>query len=135
MMTDLTKIQRPFCFIGQEKREALTKHHGAGGQIEMLYPGGEWSVVRPPSWIPGYIYRAKPQPEPTKPDAPWEVLPKWAACIATDEDRSVFCYSAKPDPDLDMWCAKGGKCLEVTDLKGVTPGTCRWRDSLVERPQ
>lgn len=128
---DLTKIQRPLCFIGEEKRKALKAHSVAGGSIEVLSRGGVWRSCPWPAWTPSLVYRAAPL---TKPTAPWEVLPDWATRIATDENGEIHCYEGAPDLSLHAWVTHD-KFFEITPLKGVTPGTCDWRDSLVEIPK
>jgi hypothetical protein len=134
-MIDLTKIQKPFGLLSPKTQKRLIAHRLAGGTLHLLGQGG-WRDIDKDAHIHSYItYRAKPDPEPTKPDAPWEFLPKWATCIAADKSGRMVCYELRPEMGVVCWRRPGGRYLEITDLQGVTPGTCDWRESLVERPQ
>ena len=135
---DLTKINCPFGLLDKDTQKRLKEWpHG----VEWFNAIGEHSAW---AWAQGQLedifqsitYRAKPAPltKPHIPDEVWRVLPDWVTCAAQDSDGSVWALSADPSlMTVGTWGA--GNHKHITWLKGVTPGTCHCRDSLVQRPE
>jgi hypothetical protein len=127
-MIDLTKIKTPFGLLEPETQEALRAH---GGPYE-LYDGPGWSEWHP-MWINAATYRVKPQPL-TKPSIDWSHVAPEYKWLARDENGDVFVYAGQPSAYDGIWKCVGGH--RMTDVfASCTPGTCDWRDSLVERPE
>ena len=59
---DLTKITTPFGLLDAETQKALEDASHAGQPIEFYNECGAWMRVLGPSWVPGQVYRVKPQP-------------------------------------------------------------------------
>lgn len=128
-MTNLTKITTPFGLLEEETQEALKAH---GGPWE-YYDGHSWSTRIEPLFARSCVYRVKPQPM-TKPSIDWlHVAPqyKW---LARDRNGSTWLFIEKPKITSKLWVA-GGPCRNADCFASYTPGTCDWRNSLVEMPE
>lgn len=130
---DLTKITTPFGLLdevyGEGAQEALKAH---GGPYEYFTHEGNW-LEAPAFWMVNLVYRVKPAPL-TKPSIDWShVAPKFK-WMAQDENGDAYLYAeSKPDAAHSVWVTEGAFC-ECSAFPGYTPGTCDWKDSLVERP-
>ena len=130
---DLTKITTPFGLLDEETREALKAHGGPYEYWNSPINPSDWSDVGEPRWIEGTVYRVKPHP-PTKPSIDWSrVAPKFR-WLARDGDGTAWLYDEKPDAADWQWFGSGETHGEASTHASYCPGTCDWRDSLVERP-
>jgi hypothetical protein len=128
-MIDLTKIKTPFGLLEPETQEALKAH---GGPYE-VYCHGEWLENNYPTFRLAVVYRVKPQPL-TKPSIDWShVAPKWR-WLARDADDDAFLYKEKPYALHSKW-SSSKEIRRADTFASYTPGTCDWKDSLVERPE
>jgi hypothetical protein len=66
----------------------------------------------------------------TKPQVPWDAMSDDIQWVARDEDGEFAGYMEKPIAGPDYWAGNG---LNISTVK-INPGTCDWRDSLVQRP-
>ena len=127
-MQDLTKLTTPVGLLDEETRAALIAH---GGPYEYWFSEGRWVTATgatPDQWR-SIVFRVKAVPL-TKPSINWDhVLPeyKW---LARDSGGVAWLYSNKPrEPDTN------GTIAPVRAFSSYSPGTCDWKDSLVERPK
>ena len=130
-MTDLTKIETLFNFLDGETQHALMNH---GGPYERYDEYGQWVSVIYPSWLANVCYRVKPQPL-TKPSIDWSHVADKYKWLASDEDGTPYVYANKPYINIYGWSIDGDVFTEVTAFKSFKPGTCDWKDSLIERPE
>ena len=135
---DLTKITTPFGLLdevyGPGTADALKAH---GGPYEIYCSNGQWSHWGPAPFAPSTTYRVKPQP-PTKPSIDWSHVAPEYKWLARDADGLAFVFSDMPWAEFNAWVWDGGECEAVCVsgfLSSYTPGTCDWKDSLVERPE
>lgn len=130
-MTDLTKITTPYGLLDAETQEAL-RNCGGPWEFYMGDEKAEWTGLEGPSFYEEYAYRQAPQPV-TYPRIPWEhVDEKWQFWA---RDKSGLSYFFVSTPEI-----KGSEWLNSGDIKSLgvlklDPGTCDWRDSLMERPK
>ena len=132
---DLTKINCPFGLLDDDTQERLkTWPHGH----EFLcgynaYLG--WDDTSSPHWANTGTYRAKPAPltKPHIPDEVWRVLPDWVTCAGQEPSGDIYGMAEGAVVDVVNWYTS--KEMNLTHFKGITPGTCDWRDSLVHRPK
>lgn len=75
-------------------------------------------------------YRIKP----TKPSIDWSHVRDEYYWMATDEDGRTFLFSSFPWVDGSYWCTKSNS-VDCEGFASFKPGTCHWKDSLVERPK
>ena len=69
----------------------------------------------------------------TKPSIDWSHVSEDFQYLAMDEDGEFYLYSDKPLQGNQQWVSN----LTYTPaihFSSFTPGTCDWKDSLVERP-
>ena len=69
----------------------------------------------------------------TKPSIDWNHVSEDFKYLAMDADGECYIYSDKPSRGERQWV----RSLRITvadHFASFTPGTCDWRDSLVERP-
>lgn len=71
---------------------------------------------------------------PTKPSIDWSHVHPDYNWLARDSDGEVWIYSDLPTREGDFWWASGGEVTRGKGFGSCTPGTCDWRDSLVQRP-
>ena len=138
MITDkmLEENTTPWGLLSVEMMEAFSSNRF--GDLEYYAGSGDWKEVTFWSRFDDKItVRKKPTPL-TKPDIPWEFIKeeyKWAARSA---EGLVFAYTQKPDMYSHCcWTSVGiSDCRLIdTELWDFDPGTCDWKDSLVERPK
>lgn len=122
---DLTKITSAFGLLDEATQEAMRAH---GGPYERFSDGG-WVDIEP-RWTQMTVYRVKSK---TKPSVDWSVLKKAWRFIARDLGGDAYCYADKPTQGNSGWLR--GVSMRIDHLASYDPGTCDWRDSLVERPE
>ena len=91
-----------------------------------------WRITNYSVWdFPSYDYRVQPL---TKPSIAWDHVLADYNWLARDSNGWCYIYRSKPTIGSLCWvCIDGGR--KVTDLfNSLYPGTCSWKDSLVERP-
>ena len=133
-MIDLTKITTPFGLLDPETKDALKAH---GGPYEYYSLQGWFPASFAISLSPHLVFRVKQQPL-TKPSIDWSHVAPEYKWLARDADGLAFVFSDMPWAEFNAWVWDGGECEAVCVsglLSSYTPGTCDWRDSLVERPE
>ena len=72
----------------------------------------------------------------TKPSIDWTHVNEKFKWLAVDERGGAYVYENKPKIGVaNFWCDLKGEFNQVNGLASYVPGTCYWKDSLVERPQ
>ena len=69
----------------------------------------------------------------TKPSIEWSHVNAHFKYLAMDEDGECYLYTDKPTQASQQWVANL-TYTPATHFASFTPGTCDWKDSLVERP-
>lgn len=77
--------------------------------------------------------RAKPVPL-TKPSIDWSQVTKEWRWLVRDIDGSMYLYKVKPEQCYRGWVFDAGNTIYCGHFVSCCPGTCDWKDSLVERP-
>jgi hypothetical protein len=70
----------------------------------------------------------------SKPSIDWEHVRGEYKFLAQDIDGNAWLYWEKPELRACGWQTTRGECAEAQQFASYTPGTCDWKDSLVERP-
>lgn len=95
----------------------------------------DWEPHDLPSWNWSiYTYRIAA----TKPSIDWSHVADEYRWLAVDEDGRASLFSVEPCHDFDdhEWAIdQRGRFIDASALTSFRPGTCDWRDSLVERPK
>ena len=133
MITDkmLEENTTPWGLLSEEMKEAFHKCD----EFEHYNCQGFWCSYNRGQIFANSIIRKKPAPL-TKPVIPWDVIKdefKWAA---RDEIGSIWVYERKPELKVPVgeWISRACHRVLGFELR-VDPGTCDWKDSLVERPK
>ena len=90
-----------------------------------------------------YTYPVKvvPDDKPTKPSIDWKHVQEKFKWLASSADGNTWVFEYEPtigsasDWLSSTWLPPKGETFKVTGLASYTPGTCDWKDSLVERPK
>lgn len=124
----------PFGLLTDEQQQALQSARDAGLWVERYRdPGGWGRIGQQRRFFKDFTYRIA-LPPLTKPSIDWShVAPKWR-WLATDEDGCTLLYLSKPDLNSNQWWHDSGEFQEAKAFDSFRPGTCDWRESLVERP-
>ena len=69
----------------------------------------------------------------TKPSIDWNHVSEDFKYLAMDADGKFYIYTDKPLQGNQRWTTNL-PCTPAIHFASFTPGTCDWRDSLVERP-
>ena len=69
-----------------------------------------------------------------KPSINWEQVREEYKFLARDENNTAWLYQEKPEISREGWGVTRGMPAEAGSYVSYTPGTCDWKDSLVERP-
>ena len=128
----------PWGMLSEDMRKAFMDTRS----LEYYGLSGGWlgfsEEVIEKEWWNGFtqnrIIRKRPTPL-TKPDIPWDVLRdefKWAA---RDENGNVWVHSSLPESGHTCWVSDSDYVACLDFLNAIDPGTCDWKDSLVERPK
>lgn len=70
----------------------------------------------------------------TKPSINWEHVEQRFKWMATDVDGNTYLFSIKPEKRRVLWESEFSYIL-ASVFSSFVPGTCNWKDSLVERPE
>lgn len=121
---DLTKIDKPFGELDRETKIALFSAWVDGVQITCN------GLVDNPSWRQGYTYCVAV----TKPSIDWDHVAPQFKWMATEHGGGTWLHENEPECAFNGW-ASYGHYLPADFFASFTPGTCDWRDSLVQRPE
>lgn len=135
--------------VGQKVWDAL---RGGGKVVDALEDGRNYPVivefddkVRETYTKEGMLNKSHKNPslypypveivkKVTKPSIDWEHVRKAFKFLAQDIDGNAFLYWEKPVLRETGWQTTQGDCAEAQQFASYVPGTCDWKDSLVERP-
>ena len=70
----------------------------------------------------------------TKPTINWDHVNSRYKYLAQDESGTCWVYENVPILIEDEWASSRGDCTPADCLQSLVPGTCDWKDSLIERP-
>lgn len=104
-----------------------------GKKIEVRSSIGIWGEVNVPSWNWDiYDYRVA---IPTKPSIDWSHVSKEYCWMATGGGGATYLFKVKPEINFmyKKWNFVGD-VVRASTFTSFIPGTCEWKDSLVERP-
>lgn len=71
----------------------------------------------------------------TKPSINWDHVNSRYNYLAQDESGTCWVYEHEPNLIEDEWASSRGDCTPADCLQSLVPGTCFWKDSLIERPE
>ena len=71
----------------------------------------------------------------TKPSIDWSHVSAEYNYLAQDESGTCWVYEHVPILIEDEWASSRRDCTPADCLQSLVPGTCFWKDSLVERPE
>lgn len=136
MITDkmLEENTTPWGLLSQEMREAFREHPITDLEEYSGFCG--WIVTNMfPTESSARTLRKRTIPL-TKPDIPWGFIRpkfKWAARSGSG---LVFAYQKEPVlyTKGECWLSTRASILIDNELLAFDPGTCDWKDSLVQRP-
>ena len=123
---DLTKIDKPFGELDRETKIALFAAWVDGSKIE--YDG---DIIYDIGWYENCVYRVAV----TKPSIDWSHVAPQFKWMATDDSGETWLYDDHPEILGKIWVFNGLDCFEIDAFASFTPGTCDWKDSLVQRPE
>ena len=141
MITDkmLEENTTPWGLLSEEMRNAFQDCNLK--ELEIYLGVSGW--VKPARYTSltahSVTFRKKSTPL-TKPEIPWDAIKdeyKWAA---RDSSGKVWIYTSIPEvsPSFGSWDTPLGRGPQIADFISrslkVDPGTCDWKDSLVQRP-
>lgn len=96
---------------------------------------GYWELVTNPEWFGHTVYRAV-KTAPTKPSIDWSHVAPQFKWLAQDSDGTMWLCAEKPTPQPTYWFVFGDDAIEsARAVASAKPGTCDWKDSLVQRPE
>ena len=81
-----------------------------------------------------YPYLVEITKKVTKPTVNWGHVNSRYNYLAQDESGTCWVYENVPILIEDEWASSRGDCTPADCLQSLVPGTCFWKDSLVERP-
>jgi hypothetical protein len=81
-----------------------------------------------------YPYPVEVVKKVSKPSINWDHVRAEYKFLAQDANGNAWLYWEKPESGDDHWYATQGLCSEAESHVSYGPGTCDWKDSLVERP-
>ena len=81
-----------------------------------------------------YPYHVEITKKVTKPTVNWDHVNSRYNYLAQDESGTCWVYEHVPILIEDEWASSRGDCTPADCLQSLVPGTCDWKDSLVERP-
>ena len=70
----------------------------------------------------------------TKPTVNWDHVSSRYNYLAQDESGTCWVYEHVPILIEDEWASSRGDCTPADCLQSLVPGSCFWKDSLIERP-
>lgn len=114
---------------------AVMQHYADGGKIEIKSHSSEkfelW-IAGEPTWTwNNTFYRIAV----TKPSINWDHVAPEYRWLAMHNCGGHYLFETKPILDSCSEWAVTGKELNPEGFASFTPGTCSWKDSLVQRPE
>ena len=122
-----------------EEKIAVMQACLEGKTIQTQYQGGiTWKDVDVPVFAWDVMdYRIK-EVSKTKPQINWDHVNPDFKWMATDADGEAHLFSYTPhcidDFDCGYWDFNYGHKVDASNWTSFIPGTCDWKDSLIERP-
>lgn len=104
-----------------------------GRRVGTYTTDGKYSVDRNATLFP-YPVKIVQDESATKPSINWEHVNSRYKYLAQDEIGTCWVYEHVPILIEDEWVSSRGDCTPADCLQSLVPGTCFWKDSLVERP-
>lgn len=107
-----------------------------GKEIELMPPGDVTWITYDQDGDPEFNwhindYRVKEVPL-TKPSINWDHVHPDFKWMATDKCGETYLFVSEPTIDISLW--DGPQWVCASNWTSFVPGTCDWKDSLVERP-
>jgi hypothetical protein len=81
-----------------------------------------------------YPYPVEIIKKDSKPSIDWEHVRSKFRWIAQDAEGGCWLYEERPDKINGEWVCSSGDCTSAEGFVSLAPGTCDWKDSLIERP-
>ena len=81
-----------------------------------------------------YPYPVEITKKVTKPTVNWDHVSSRYNYLAQDESGTCWVYEHVPILIEDEWASSRGDCTPADCLQSLVPGSCFWKDSLIERP-
>jgi len=143
---DLTQIglEDDYGYLDKCTRRRLFQAWLDGAQLQERVSndtstGFVWTNADHAFWRADCAYRLRPEPL-TKPSFPWELLPPEFRWIVKDSDLRAFALNypvKRPDPWPGACWSRphASGFIRIDQFTCYSPGSCDWRDSLVERPE
>lgn len=127
----------PLGMLENDDVRALRDAFHKGEPIELWTAQDGWKVttIHPHYWNLDIPRRLKELPV-IKPSVDWSQVPDCWNWMATDKDGGTFFFRTEPSIVGMYW--KGSEHANIVVHMMHTsfvPGTCDWKDSLVQRPQ
>ena len=110
----------------------VMQHYADGGKVELLLrTSDQWVAVTSPFWNWEFVGYRKAV---TKPSINWSHVAPEYKWLARDESEEFYLFETQPRAGGEIWIYQPG-CTVATPFTSLTPGTCGWEDSLVQRPE
>lgn len=82
-----------------------------------------------------YAYQVEIVKKIAKPSINWNHVRREYKFLAEDSDGNAWLYLEEPFLNGgEYWRSSSGEYIKANSYATYTPGTCDWKDSLVERP-
>lgn len=112
-----------------EEMIEVMQAHVDGKRIETRHVGA-WHTASEPEWNWAYSnYRISL----TKPSINWDHVDNRYNWMARGQGGLVFLHEEMP-VNLEAFWSRNGRVMSAHSHASLDPGTCNWKDSLVERP-
>lgn len=125
---------KTFGSLSREEQLELFNAWLDGAEIECFDINREvWVYLETPTWYSGFVYRVIP----TKPSIDWSAVHPDYKWLARDLDGEGYLYAAEPKLNgrKTYWENVVWDQVSAKILTSYNPGTCDWKDSLVQRPE
>lgn len=123
-----------FGLLSEEQQSVLLAAL-ADGSAEIFTAGGWTATHGNGPAADAFTYRIKPAPALTKPSIDWSHVAPEYRWLAVDDDAEAWLFDAEPEIEGGAWYSDGTDDAIAAAFTSYVPGTCDWRDSLVERPE
>ena len=130
----------PFKDMPSDAQHKIIQILAEGGTVEQLVhtppttttpPTPRWDDYHSPIINVCCVYRVKK----TKPLIDWSAVHPDYKWLARDMDGEVVLYKEVPKTGSVYWVSNTEVYLNASIFASLDPGTCDWRESLVERPE
>lgn len=135
---DLTRLTTPTGLLHHKVMNALLNNGGPYEVYTHIHEDGfnaQWKEV---AGIQSDIFAHRVKSEPlTKPSIDWTIFAPEVQWLARDERGHLTVFKERPQQLARYWSASTGdfSVLSTGFIASLDPGTCDWRDSLVQRPE